>query len=715
MKKCIALCLLSATLGLSAQQQQITLEEIWSGAFSTGGIASLRSLQSGERYTALEYNDGQSQIVAYDYKSMSKQGVLLSSGTEVPRFSSYAFNQDESKILVATQRTPIFRRSSEAIYYVYDRDSRQLTKVADEKIRVPSFSPNGKELAYVKDNNLYLFDLQTQSTKQLTFDGLEGSIINGHSDWVYEEEFSLVRAYEFNASGSHITYLKFDESEVPEFSMDVYGQNLYPYQYRFKYPKAGEKNAEVAVHFIDLKSGSDQKANMEPQEYTMRIYAKNNANKMVVQTLNRHQNHLMLHEIDLKTSASSVLLEEKDEAYVDIHDNLTFLENDDFIWTSEADGYNHLYLYNADGSLNKQLTSGDYEVTAFYGYDAKRKRLFYQSTEPSSIERAVYRIAPNGRYKTRLTEEAGTYSAQFSADYSYFIATYESATTPPEFSLRDPGSGKVLSVIKDNKALLKKLDNYVLSPKEYGTLRVGNNSLNMYMIRPADFDPNKKYPLLMFQYSGPGSQQVADRWMGTNDYWHQMLAQQGYVIACVDPRGTGFKGRDFKKVTYLNLVKLETEDQIAAAQKLSELPYIDANRTGIWGWSFGGHMSTNALLKGNQVFEVAIAVAPVTSWRFYDTIYTERFLRTPAENPEGYDNESPFNYPELLKGRYLLVHGSADDNVHVQNSMRMIEALIQANKPFDWAIYPDRNHGIYGGNTRLHLYNKMTQFILNNL
>lgn len=281
--------------------------------------------------------------------------------------------------------------------------------------------------------------------------------------------------------------------------------------------------------------------------------------------------------------------------------------------------------------------------------------------------------------------------------------------------MRDPGSGKLLSVIKDNQSLLKKLDSYELSPKEYGTLRVGNSSLNMYMIRPADFDPNKQYPLLMFQYSGPGSQQVADRWMGTNDYWHQMLAQQGYVIACVDPRGTGFRGRDFKKVTYLNLVKLETEDQIAAAQKLSELPYIDADRTGIWGWSFGGHMSTNALLKGNEVFEMAIAVAPVTSWRFYDTIYTERFLRTPAENPEGYDNESPFNYPELLKGKYLLVHGSADDNVHVQNSMRMIEALVEANKPFDWAIYPDRNHGIYGGNTRLHLYNKLTQFILNNL
>lgn len=558
MKKCIALCLLSITLGLSAQKQQITLEEIWSGAFSTEGIASLRSLQAGDQYTTLENNEGESQIVVYDYKSMSKQGVLLSSGTEIPRFSSYAFNQDESKILIATQRSPIFRRSSEAVYYVFDRIARKLIQVDSDKIKVPAFSPNGTELAYIKENNLYLFDLQSLSSKQLTTDGAEGSIINGHADWVYEEEFSLVRAYAFNASGSHITYLKFDESEVPEFSMDVYGQNLYPYPYRFKYPKAGEKNADVSVYLIDLKSGAQQKANLEPQEYTMRIYAKNEANKMVVQTLNRHQNHLMLHEIDLKSNTSSVLLEEKDEAYIDIHDNLTFLENDDFIWTSEADGYNHLYLYNADGSLKNQLTSGDYEVTAFYGYDATRKRLFYQSTEPSSIERAVYRIAPNGRFKTRITQEAGTYSAQFSADYTYFITTYESATTPPEFSLRDSGSGKLLSVIKDNQALLKKLDSYELSPKEYGTLRVGNSSLNMYMIRPANFDPNKQYPLLMFQYSGPGSQQVADRWMGTNDYWHQMLAQQGYVIACVDPRGTGFRGRDFKKVTYLNLVKLET-------------------------------------------------------------------------------------------------------------------------------------------------------------
>ena len=441
----------------------------------------------------------------------------------------------------------------------------------------------------------------------------------------------------------------------------------------------------------------------------------NHSEHLSVQTLNRHQNRLMLYKVNIKTLEVGTLLEETDKAYVDLHDNLTFLPKDDFIWTSERDGYNHIYLYSSEGKLVRQITSGEFEVTNFYGYDKKRDRIFYQSTEPSSIERAIYRISTKGKYKTRLTTRAGTHNAQFSKDFQYFIGTYSSSTTPYEFTLRNPRTGSVLSVIKDNSKLAEKLKGYDIAPKEFGTLNVGANQLNMYMIRPNDFDPSKKYPLLMFQYSGPGSQQVADQWMGSNDYWHQMLASQGYIIACVDGRGTGFKGRDFKKSTYLNLVKFETEDQIAAAKKLSELDYIDETRTGIWGWSFGGHMSTNALLKGNDVFEMAIAVAPVTSWRFYDTIYTERFLRTPEENPGGYDNESPFNYPELLKGKYLLVHGSGDDNVHVQNSMRMIEALIQANKPFDWAIYPDRNHGIYGGNTRLHLYSKMTEFIKNNL
>jgi dipeptidyl-peptidase-4 len=387
------------------------------------------------------------------------------------------------------------------------------------------------------------------------------------------------------------------------------------------------------------------------------------------------------------------------------------LADDSFIWTSEKDGWNHIYLYDSEGNLMNQITDGIWEVTKYYGYDQNEDKIYYQSTENGSINRGVYSVESNGKKKKALAVETGTNSASFSSDFTYFINNYSSATTPPRYTLHTALTGKKEKNILDNTNLALQLEGYEISPKEFSTITINGNDLNMYMIKPANFDETKEYPLFMYQYSGPGSQNVSNSWMGANDYWHQMLVSQGYVVACVDGRGTGFKGNDFKKVTYLNLVKYETEDQIAAAKKLSELPYIDANRTGIWGWSFGGHMSTNCLLKGNDVFEMAIAVAPVTSWRFYDTIYTERFMRTPEENPSGYDDNSPFNYPELLKGDYLLIHGSGDDNVHVQNTMRMVEALIQANKQFEWGIYPDKNHGIYGGNTRIHLFNKITDFV----
>jgi dipeptidyl-peptidase-4 len=465
----------------------------------------------------------------------------------------------------------------------------------------------------------------------------------------------------------------------------------------------------------DVASGASSEVDMGDAYYIPRIKWMNNPNYLSVQTINRHQNHLKLHQVNARDNSVTLLMEDRDEAYVDITDDLTFLGDDSFIWTSEKDGYNHIYHYNPEGELMDQITKGPWEVTGFYGYDQKEDRVYYQSTENGSINRDVYSVDSDGRNKKRLISKEGTNNADFSADFTYFINTYSSANTPPEYTLHKALTGKQLRVIKDNSQLLEKLKGYELSPKEFSTISVNGNDLNMYMIKPKDFDPSKKYPLFMYQYSGPGSQNVANKWMANNDYWHQMLASQGYVIACVDGRGTGFKGRDFKKVTYLNLVKYETEDQIAAAKKLSELSYIDEEETGIWGWSFGGHMATNSLLKGNDVFEVGIAVAPVTSWRFYDTIYTERFMRTPAENPDGYDDNSPFNYPELLKGKYLLVHGSGDDNVHVQNSMRMAEALIQANKQFEWAIYPDKNHSIEGGKTRLHLYTKMTDFIHKNL
>lgn len=700
-----------------AQKKQISLEEIWDGSFRTEGLDALRSMKNGTQYTVLNFDRATrtSSIDKYDYKTQQRVGTIVTSSTEIPAFTSYEFSEDESKLILATAVEPIFRRSRLGVYYVYDIASTNLIKIAEQKIQEPELSPDGSKVAYVYENNIYVKDLKSNTSKQVTTDGRKGSIINGVTDWVYEEEFSFAQAYEWNSDGTKIAFIRFDETNVPNFSMDIYGKNLYQTQNQFKYPKAGEENALVSLHLYDVEKAVVSQVNLGGPYYIPRIKWMNNPNYLSVQTINRHQNHLKLHEVNAKSNTSSILLEEKDEAYVDIHDNLTFLTDDSFIWTSEKDGFNHLYLYNEDGKLINQITKGPWEVTNYYGYDQNNDRIYYQSVENGSINRDVYSISSSGKNKKRLTKGEGTNSAAFSTDYTYFINTFSNAATPFQYALHRAKDGKQIKEIKNNNALANKLKSYETSPKEFSTLSINGNDLNMWMLKPADFDPNKEYPLLMFQYSGPGSQQVANRWMGTNDYWHQMLASEGYIIACVDGRGTGLKGSDFKKVTYMNLVKYETEDQIAAAKKLSELPFIDEDRTGIWGWSFGGHMSTNALLKGSEVFEMAIAVAPVTSWRFYDTIYTERFMRTPAENPDGYDNESPFNYPELLKGDYLLVHGSGDDNVHVQNSMRMIEALIQADKQFEWAIYPDKNHGIYGGNTRNHLYRKMTEFAHKNL
>ena len=706
-------CLTAAT----AQNKQITVEEVYGDAFKTEGMDALRSMQNGKQYTILNTSDGNSSIDKYDYATLEKVETLVSSADlpEIEEFTNYDFSDDESKLLLATEVEPIFRHSTLGLYYVYDLKQKMPIKVADMKIQEPALSPDGKLVAYVFENNIYLFDIASKETKKVTSDGEKNKIINGVTDWVYEEEFAFVRAFEWNSDGTKIAFLRFDETNVPQFSMDVYGKELYPKQETFKYPKAGQDNAIVTLHLFDVASKSISDIDLPDPYYIHRLKWMNNPNQLSVQTLNRHQNDLKLYAVNAKNNSVSVLLEEKDDAYVETNDDLTFLADDSFIWPSEKDGYNHLYLYDQDGNLINQVTKGPWEVTKYYGYDQNEDKIYYQSTENGSINRGVYSIESNGRNKKALVVKEGTNSADFSADFTYFIHTYSSATTPPSYMLHKALSGKLIKEIKNNSALITKLKNYELSPKEFSTISINGNELNMYMIKPKDFDPAKKYPLLMYQYSGPGSQSVSNKWMGERDYWHEQLASEGYIIACVDGRGTGFKGADFKKSTYLNLVKYETEDQIAAARELSKLPYIDENRTGIWGWSFGGHMSTNSLLKGSDVFEMAIAVAPVTSWRFYDTIYTERFMRTPQENPEGYDENSPLNYPELLKGDYLLVHGSGDDNVHAQHSMRMVEALVQANKQFDWAIYPDKAHSIKGGNTRVHLFNKMTNFMHENL
>ncbi len=725
----IIFLILVTTVMSYAQQKTVSVEEIYNGTFRTKGMDVLRSRNNGTQYTLLNY-DRATQIQTidlYQYESLEKVETLLS--TEdldgISYMSSYSFSEDETKVMLATELKPIYRRSSLGTYYVYDFQSKELIKISENQIQEPSLSPDGSKVVYGFENNLFLFDLNSKKTTQMTFDGKKNHIINGITDWVYEEEFSFVRAFEWSPKGTHVAFLRFDETEVPEFSMPIYGDDLYPQIQTFKYPKAGENNAEVSLHLYELSSGSVSTIDVEAY-YIPRIKWKNHPDELVFQTLNRHQNQLVLYNYNKATKELSVLHTETDAAYVDVNDDLTFLVDDSFIWTSEKDGYNHLYLHDKNGKQKRQLTSGAWEVTSYYGYDQKNKKIFFQSTAEGSINRDVYSVGINGKGLKRLTLKEGTNRASFSTDFTYFINSHSNATTPPSYSLyttaannrlKDANSAQslMLKTVVENAALLDKLEDYSISFKEYSTLEVNGNQLNMWMIKPADFDPSKKYPLLMFQYSGPGSQSVSNSWMGGNDYWYQLLQAKGYVIACVDGRGTGFKGRDFKKSTYLQLVRYESDDQIAAAEKLSELPYIDEDRTAIWGWSFGGDMAMHCILKGNDVFEAAISVAPVTSWRFYDTIYTERFMRTPQENPEGYDLNSPLNYADQLKGKLLLVHGSADDNVHFQNTMRMVEELVQANKQFDWAVYPDKNHGIYGGKTRVQLYTKMTNFILNNL
>lgn len=703
---------------VTAQNQQLTLEEIWGGAFRTQTMDVLHSMRNGQQYTVLNYDRAtkSASVDKYDYETLEKVETIVSSADldAIDYFSSYTFSEDESKLILATDVESIFRRSTLGIYYTYDIKSKKLDLISDNKIQEPTFSPDASKVAYVFENNIYIKDLQSGEVTQVTTDGEKNKIINGVTDWVYEEEFAFVRAFDWNKSGEYLAYIRFDETNVPEFSMDVYGETLYPTQHVFKYPKAGEENSKVSLHTYNLKSSTTKTVDLGDAYYIPRIDWTEDQDVLSIQVINRHQNDLKLyfHNIDGQTE---MVLNETDDAYVDITDNLTFLTDNSFIWTSEKDGYNHIYHYNKSGKLVNQITSGPWEVTNYYGYDKKTNRVFYQSVENGSINRDVYSIKLNGKGKTHLSNERGTNRATFSADFSYFINAFSSATTPPKYTLNNSKNGKLIKEIVNNDDLLKKLANYQLSPKEFSTIQVNGNSLNMWMIKPADFDPNKEYPLFMSQYSGPGSQSVSNTWMGTNDYWYQMLAQKGYVVVCVDGRGTGLKGAEFKKVTYKELGKYEVEDQITAAKQLGDLSFIDQDRIGIWGWSYGGFMSTNCILKGNDVFSLAIAVAPVTSWRFYDTVYTERYMRTPQENASGYDDNSPLNYPELLKGDYLLVHGTADDNVHVQNAMRMASALIDANKQFDWAIYPDKNHGIYGGNTRLQLYTKMTNFIYENL
>ena len=702
-----------------AQEKMIQLEDIWARrTFSPEWVWGMNSMNDGVHYSSLNYGENNVYITQYSYETGdSILTIVDSKDLDGISFSDYSFSEDEKKVLLPTETESIYRYSSRSNYYVYDRETKIAEELSEGKQRLAQFSPDASKVAFVKENNIFIKDIINNTELQVTFDGEINKIINGATDWVYEEEFAFDNGMQWNASGNKIAYYRFDEEKVPEFSMDLF-TDLYPSQSQFKYPKAGETNSTIELFIYDLDSNKTTKANINTEEefYIPRIKWTLDENVLSVQRMNRHQNQLDFILVDAKDGSSQTIFTENDPAYIDVTDNLTFLNDGKyFIWTSEKSGYNHIYLYNLKGKQVRQITKGNYDVTDFYGIDESNNTVYFASSERSPMHRDVYAVHLNGKNKKTLTNKIGTNSATFSTNYKYFINQYSNANTPYYFSLFD-AKGNEVRILKDNSNLKNSLSEYALGQKEFFNFKTTEGiDLNGWMMKPHNFDETKQYPVFMYLYGGPGSQQVTDSWGGSNFLWYQMLTQQGYIVACVDNRGTGARGSEFKKCTYQQLGKLETEDQIEANRYLAKLPYVDGSRIGIFGWSYGGYMSSLCLLKGADEFKMAIAVAPVTNWRYYDSIYTERYMRTPQENASGYDDNSPINHVEKLKGKYLLVHGSADDNVHYQNTMEMTNALVNANKQFDLFIYPNKNHGIYGGYTRLHLFTKMTNFIKENL
>ena len=691
--------------------QEITLNKIHSGYYRTEYIYGINSMNDGEHYTVLE-KDG---IVKYSYKTGKKIETILEA-----KIQDYTFSHDESKVLVLNEQQPIYRHSFLGKYHVVNLSKNgKITALNNGNwVQEPKFSPDGRFVAFISGNNLYYQDLSSEKITQITFDGEKNKIINGLADWVYEEEFGHADMYQWTKNSESLVFVKFDESQVKEMNMQVFNGNLYPQDFRFKYPKAGEENSKVSVYAYDLKLNKSTQIDLANFEayYIPQVFQTAQPNEIAIATSNRHQNKLEIIKINTKNYSIKKILTETDAAWIET-DNLSleFLEDNSFLWASERDGFRHFYWYTPDGKLKKQITKGNWEITDYYGFSPKNSEILVQTTEKGSTNRVVSKINIKTGKKQIVSELNGTNNADFSKSFQYFINTHSSAEQPNTYTLRD-FNGKTLRELQNNNSVLKKLQSDGFVTKEFFQIPNKNgDQMNAWMIKPKDFSPNKKYPVLMFQYSGPGSQQVSNAWDGRNTIWFNLLAQKGYIVLCVDGRGTGYRGTKYKKATYKNLGKYEIEDQIAAAQWIGSQSFVDAGRIGIFGWSFGGYMASLAMTKGSDVFKVGIAVAPVTTWRYYDTIYTERYLQTPQENPQGYDENSPINFADLMKGKYLLIHGTADDNVHYQNAVEMAEALIQKNKEFEFMTYPDKNHGIYGGNTRLHLYQKMTNFILNNL
>ena len=729
MKRLLLLCLMLGWLIQPIQAQQkksITFSHIFDRTFSPEGIQNVNWMKDGQYYTALVRSQNDIELRKYDiltgdHEVLVATSALKAEGREDPIIiQDYQFSSDETKLLIRTDVERIWRRSTKENYFIHDLETGETTKLtqSDEKQQYAQLSPAGDKAAFVQNNNLYLVDLETGEEKAITIDGKENQIINGATDWVYEEEFGFAKAWYWSPDGQKIAYYRFDESHVKEFFMTEWG-SLYPDQTRFKYPKAGERNSIVKIGVYDLDSGNTVWMDIgeETDQYIPRINWTKSSDTLALRRMNRLQNKQDLMLANVNTGDTETIKTETSDAWIDINDDLTFLENgEQFIYVSEESGYNHIYLYDMSGKLIRQVTRGEWEVTNYLGYNEENERIYFISTEDSPLERHFYSIHISGDEKTRMSDGEGWNSVNMSRDYKYYIETFSSTKIPSVYTLHK-GSGEEVRILEDNDELQKTLDEYSMPQKQYMKISLPQAELNAYMLKPSDFDSTKKYPVLFYVYGGPGSQTVTKRFdSGQRPMWHRYLAEQGYIIFSVDNRGTGARGRDFEKQVYKKLGQYEVQDQIDAAEYLmGRYDFIDTARVGIWGWSYGGYMSSLVLAKGSDVFSTAIAVAPVTSWRYYDTIYTERFMQTPQMNPEGYTKGAPLTYAGQIKGNYLLVHGTGDDNVHFQNAVEMVNKLVLEDVRFETMFYPNRAHGISGGNARPHLYEMLNRFIMENL
>ncbi len=714
---------LSLTSIVFSQQNynKITLEDIYKyNVFAVRNVSGIRSMNDGLHYTLLVKGR---EVVKYSYRTGDKIETIfpVDSNQQIAfsSFSGYEFNPDESKILITTNVRPIYRHSFSADYYIWDRKSKTLEALSENgKQQLATFSPDGGKVAFVRENNLFYKNLSTKEEIQITFDGKFNEIINGSPDWVYEEEFGFSKGFAWSPNSSSIAFYRFDERHVRMFHISIYGE-LYPELFSYKYPKAGEQNSFVSIHVYHLPAGNITKMNIgeEKDQYIPHIKWTPDPEKLAILRLNRLQNHIEVLIVNPYTGKSTVLYSEINQWYIsETSDSfITFLDDKKhFLVKSERDSWMHFYLYDMNGRLINQITKGNWDVAGLTAINQQTKTLYYTSFEESHLERHVYSIQLNGKHKRRITTRKGTNNIVFSNNFNYYINSHSSINSLLYVSLHD-SKGNLVRVIEGNATLENTIKAYGFSEVEFTSFLTSENiELFAFVIKPKDFDPQKKYPLFMYVYGGPESQVVRDAWIRQMP-WFQMLAQNGYIVACVDNRGTDGRGEAFRKSTYMQLGKFETIDQIEAAKYFGSLPYIDAGRIGIYGWSYGGYIAALCMTIGADFFKMGIAGAPVTNWRFYDTIYTERFMRTPQKNPHGYDENSPVNHVEKLKGPFLLIHGTADDNVHYQNSIEFVDKLVEANKYFDMVFYPNRNHGISGGNYPYHMFNTMTNFILNNL